>query len=131
MARILIIDDDKECLVQLNMLLTHVGHEVFPLLRADKVLNELQNANPDLVITDIVMPGVMGGTVYEAIRKQVGPYLPIIVSSGTHMRLKPVNDPFLDYCPKPVDYDVLLASVNRLLAASREVGMKQIAEDLD
>jgi len=134
MAKIVIIDDEMDSLIILRTFLTRSGHEVFPLLRAERALQEIELVNPDLVITDIVMPGVMGGTLYDAIRKQLGPSLPVIVSSGTRLRVKDKNDPLLAYCPKPVDFDELLAAINRLLERRRELfdqGTQNANEDLD
>lgn len=116
-ARILVIDDEKEILVLLQQLLVAAGHEVFPLLRADRVMEQLVAVAPDLVITDIMMPGVTGGTVYSAIREQVGPNLPVIVSTGFKMKLR-AEDPLLAYCPKPLDPELLLDTVQRLLRLS-------------
>lgn len=119
MARILIIEDDKDCLIALRLFLMNAGHEVFPMLRAEKAVEEIREAKPDLVITDLMLPGVTGGSVYEAIRREFGPRMPVIVSSGTRMRLRTVRaDSLLAYCPKPVDYHDLLKTIDRLLAAS-------------
>lgn len=114
MARILIIDDEKDCLLILQDLLNEAGHQVFPLLRADRIVEQIRSVRPDLIVTDIMMPGVTGGTLYEAIRNEVGPSLPIVISSGVRLRLR-VDDPLVAYCPKPVDFTVLQDTVGELL----------------
>lgn len=131
MARIMTIDDDEDTLYQLRTVLSRAGHEVLPLLRADRVIEQVRSARPDLVITDIVMPGVMGGGIYRTLREEIGPSLPIIVSSATRLRLRgSQEDPMLAYCPKPVDFDLLLATIETLLAKRREAELPA-AEDLD
>ena len=124
MARILILDDEKDCLLLLRIMLTHAGHEVFPLMRADNFLKELREVGPDLVITDIMMPGVTGGSVYSAIREEFSDKLPVIISSGTRMKLRLPVDPLLEYCPKPISETVLIETVDRLLRLAKDTGQE-------
>lgn len=130
MAKIMTIDDDEDILFQLRYILTRAGHEVLPLLRADRLIEQVRKAKPDLVITDIVMPGIMGGGVYNLIREKIGPHLPIIISSGTRLRLRGTDqDPLVAYCPKPVDFDELNACINELLEKKSRIESGE--EDLD
>lgn len=115
MARILMFDDDRDCLTILSTFLKLGNHEPYPLLRAEQMVQAVEEVNPGLVITDLMMPGMTGGYVYHGIRAKFGPHLPIIVSSGSNLRLKLPDDPLLDYCPKPVDMGQLLETVNKLL----------------
>jgi DNA-binding NtrC family response regulator len=127
MARILTIDDDEDVLFQLRFVLSRAGHEVFPLLRADRIAEQVKKVAPDIVISDLVMPGIMGGGVYHLLRKEVGPQLPIIISSGTKLKIRgSENDPLLAYCPKPVDFDQMLVTIDELLQKKQ-----QAAEELD
>lgn len=131
MARIVTIDDDEDVLFQLRFVLTRAGHEVFPLLRTDRLAQEVRRVSPDLVITDIVMPGLMGGGVYQLLRRELGPMLPVIVSSGTKLRIRgSENDQLLAYCPKPVDYEELLRVIDELLRKKCE-GVTPLADDMD
>lgn len=117
MAKILILDDDETCILVSGTILNKDGHEVYKLTRPGLVLQEIRKISPDLLITDLMMPGATGGIVYEAVRKEIGPDLPIIVSSGTKMKVnKP--DRLLADVPKPVDPAFLRATVTRLLAAA-------------
>lgn len=127
MAKILTIDDDEDVLFQLRFVLSRAGHEVFPLLRADRIAEQVKKVAPDIVISDLVMPGIMGGGVYHLLRKELGPQLPIIISSGTKLKIRgSENDPLLAYCPKPVDFDQMLATIDELLQKKQ-----QAAEELD
>lgn len=131
MARIVTIDDDEDVLFQLRFILTRAGHEVFPLLRTDRLAQEVKRVSPDLVITDIVMPGLMGGGVYHLLRRELGAELPIIVSSGTKLRIRgSEKDRLLAYCPKPVDYEELLRVIEELLRKKCD-GMSSIENDMD
>ncbi len=118
MARILSLDDDKDCLAILKGFLECDKHEVFPLLRGEMAIQAIREFHPDLVTTDVMMPGVTGGIVYHAIRKEIGAHLPIIISSGSNLRLKLPDDPLLSYCPKPVELKSLLDTVKVLLTSA-------------
>jgi len=114
MARILLIDDDQDFLLILSSALKKDGHELLAVNNGVEIVQDLRKFKPDLVITDIIMPGITGGAVYHAIREEMGPSLPVIISSATRMQLKE-NDSLMDYSPKPIDFDQLRETVNRLL----------------
>ena len=128
MARILTVDDDTDCLTILRNLLQLKDHEVLPLPRGEQAVQAAKELEPDLVITDLMMPGVTGGIVYHGIRKEVGPYMPIIVSSGSNLRMKLPEDPLLEFCPKPVDPDVLLDLIDQMIAKSHVMKSSGAAE---
>jgi CheY-like chemotaxis protein len=115
MARILVIDDDEVTLTVLRGFLRNGGHTVHVLNRSDAVLDVIKQVEPDLVVTDIMMPGSTGGAVYAMIRDKVGSQLPVIVCSGTKLRIKHDSDKLFAYCPKPVQSQDLLDTVARLL----------------
>ncbi len=130
MARIMTIDDDEDILFQLRFVLTRAGHEVLPLLRADRLIEQIRKSKPDLVITDIVMPGIMGGGIYNLIRENIGHHLPVIISSGTRLRVRGTDqDPLVAYCPKPVDFEDLMARINELL--EKKECLEREADDFD
>ncbi|MBX7245290.1 MAG: response regulator [Candidatus Sumerlaeaceae bacterium] len=120
MARILCIDDEKDALLILSLQLTKRGHEVVTLPSAQNLAMEIQEYAPDLLITDIMMPGATGSAVYDVVRARFSKDLPVIVSSGLRMKIRKTNDPLLAYVPKPVDFELMEATINDLLAARTE-----------
>ena len=120
MKRILIIDDNEDFLEILYTRLAHEGYEVNSLPSGLEILEEISQTRPDLVITDILMPGITGAQVYEEIRRVCGPKLPIIITSATRMKLKKGKDEHLEHCMKPVDFDKLLETVRRFLNLSEQ-----------
>lgn len=99
MSKILVIDDDLDWHAFLFRLLKLHGHEVHMLNGADKLIPALDQFAPDLVITDIMMPGVSGSGVQAQIRKHAGNSLPILVCSSTKMKVKS-DDPRLVHVTK-------------------------------
>jgi CheY-like chemotaxis protein len=88
MARILVIDDDPDWLRYLHKLLGSAGHETMLLNRGTGAVDAIQQYDPHLVITDILMPGVSGGIVHSTIRNAVGHELPVLVCSSTRLTIK-------------------------------------------
>jgi CheY-like chemotaxis protein len=122
MARILVFEDDATSRAILSACLTKAGHDVKMMGDGGAVIRSIREFDPDLVIMDILMPGLTGDDVYQTIRKGFGSSLPIIVSSCTAMRLKINNDPLLAHCPKPIDAAGLLETVQKLVSANSGSG---------
>ena len=56
MARIFIIDDDPDIIDSLTMILEGNGHEVTSKTDTDNVVSSIVEANPDLIILDVIFP---------------------------------------------------------------------------
>jgi DNA-binding response OmpR family regulator len=115
MARILVIDDDPDILTLHTLMLKDEGHTVHAVRESDTFLEAIRVFQPDLIILDILMPGVSGGTIYHAVRDKVGLDLPIIISSGSKMSIPNKDDPKLAHCSKPADYAHLRMQIKHLV----------------
>ncbi len=60
MARILVVEDDKDLNNAYCIILRHQGHEVVEAFDGKEALSKLTDFNPDLVLLDLLMP-IMGG----------------------------------------------------------------------
>ncbi len=82
--RILLVDDDEAVLDLLQSRLLALGRfEVFAVLRAREVLARLAEIRPDLIISDIDMPGMDGGSLAAALRdREAGRRIPILFLSS-------------------------------------------------
>ncbi|MBN1901177.1 response regulator [Candidatus Sumerlaeota bacterium] len=118
--RIFIIDDDPDFLEIMTQFLKKEQYETAVSSHPENIMEDMQNFRPDLVISDIMMPGVTGSFVYEEIRNQCTKTLPVIICSATSMKLKNVKDSLLDYCPKPVNFPTLKEILIRLLGQTEE-----------
>lgn len=120
MARILIVDDDEHFRTMLRMTLTRAGYEVLEAEDGDAALEVFHTKGPDLVITDIVMPGKEGLEFIMELHKEF-PSTHIIAISGGG-RANPYS--YLSMAKnlgaesvfvKPLDREALLARVRELV----------------
>ena len=81
MARILVIDDEQDIRVVLQQVLEREGHEVEVAAGGNEGLELLKSNGADVVITDIIMPGIDGVATLGKI-KENWPEIPVIVISG-------------------------------------------------
>jgi CheY-like chemotaxis protein len=81
MAKILVIDDDEQIRGMIFKILKQDHHDVFLAEDGEQGLLIYTKINPDLIITDIIMPNIDGIEVIIEISK-INPELPIIAISG-------------------------------------------------
>ena len=85
MPRILIIDDDADIRRLLKGALEKNQHEIFEAANGVEGIRRWREANPDLVITDLVMPGKDGlDTLFEMV--SVDPRVKVIAMTGGNWR---------------------------------------------
>jgi CheY-like chemotaxis protein len=81
--RILVIDDDRTVLTYLKTLLGRQGYRVYTALDALQGPMVARQAQPDLVVLDLAMPGGGGTAVLERLRRLQGTMqVPVVVYSG-------------------------------------------------
>lgn len=80
-ATILVVDDMADICGLLRKVLTGAGYKVIEAANGKQALQELGSSQVDLLITDMVMPGMAGIGTIQTIRKQ-WPELKLIVMSG-------------------------------------------------
>jgi CheY-like chemotaxis protein len=81
MAHVLVIDDDEEQRTLVREILVRAGHGVEEAADGDQGLRLFRKRRPDLVVTDINMPGIDGHAVISALRV-MNKDVPIIAMSG-------------------------------------------------
>ncbi len=81
MSRIIVIDDEGDVRVVITEVLKRAGFDVQAAAGGEEGLAMLEADGADLVITDIIMPGMSGVAVIDEIRK-LQPGMPVIVISG-------------------------------------------------
>lgn len=114
-ARIAVIDDEAPNRSYLQMLLSTAGYEVQLASGGDEGVALVEKERPELVILDLMMPGVDGFTVCERIRKgPAGAETQIAVLSaldGTDRKVRALELGADDYLVKPVESREFLARI--------------------
>lgn len=81
MAKVLTIDDAKFMRRVIGRCITETGHEFLEAANGQEGLDKIRSESPDLVILDLVMPGMDGFAVLEALQKS-GEHPPVIVMTA-------------------------------------------------
>jgi CheY-like chemotaxis protein len=110
---ILLVDDDTLVSEVLGEILTRLGHRVDSAGDGREAFLMFQSRVYDLVITDIVMPGIDGRGMAQQIRNSQNPHTPIIGISGTSWLLE--GDTFDAVIPKPFSVQALKDAIDLAL----------------
>lgn len=116
-ARILLVDDDADLLRLLTLRLEAAGYAVVGASSGEEALARLAAEAPQLVITDVRMPGMDGSTLFEAIRR-AQPTLPVIMLTAhgnIPEAVEATQRGVFSYLTKPYDAKNLLAEIERAL----------------
>jgi two-component system KDP operon response regulator KdpE len=115
-ARILVVDDEPQIRRSLQVNLEHSGYAVETVETGEAALVSFQNRHPDVMILDLLMPGMSGVDVVRLIR--ASSTVPIIVLSAVGEEPRKVEALELgadDYMTKPFGMEELLARIRSLL----------------
>src|SRR5690242_6627608 len=82
MARVLVVDDDLACRVLAALLLEHAGHSPTAVASVERALERLVDAEVDVVVTDLNMPGRSGIDLLRLMRERRLSQ-PVIVMTGS------------------------------------------------
>lgn len=120
-ARILIVDDDKIILDSLREFLTVEGYEIRTALSANEAVKSLNQSPPDLLITDVNMPGGDGFELFHFTRRKAPETVAIMMTAyGTvQSAVEAIKMGAYDYLTKPIVDDDLLLCVERALNQQR------------
>jgi two-component system nitrogen regulation response regulator GlnG len=122
--RIWVVDDERSIRWVLEKALSQSGWQVDTFESAEEVMAGLQSGSPDVVITDIRMPGADGLELMAAL-KENDPELPVIVMtahSDLDSAVSSLQSGAFEYLPKPFEVDDAVEVVGRALERARESG---------
>ncbi len=121
-ARVLVVDDQPPNVRLLQAILTPRGYDVRTASSGEEALATLEKEDIDLVLLDIVMPGMDGYQVCREIRERPGTaYLPVVMvtASGDEQKIKALEAGADDFITKPVNKNEMLARVASLARIKR------------
>ena len=118
--KVLIIDDDEDTRLMLQQVLREEGYEVLECSDGRLAVQAFRSGQPDLVLLDVLMPGMDGINICLAIREESD--VPIIFLSAKGQATDKAIGLRIgadDYVSKPFDMDELTARVRALLRRTR------------
>jgi two-component system NtrC family response regulator len=119
--RVLIIDDEESIRTVLGYVLAEAGFEVDKAASADEGLARIRDVRPDLVLSDIKMPGKDGITLLGEI-KSIDADIPVIILTAfgsVETAVEAMKLGATDYLTKPVSRDELRLTVEKALQLVR------------
>ncbi len=117
MARILAVDDEPDLLETVRRILVRAGHTVVDAPSGHAAREVLAKGRVDLVVTDLMMPGLDGMAVLAAAR-EVDASIPVVVMTAyatVETAVAAMRAGAWDYVPKPFSADQLRLAVDRAL----------------
>jgi len=134
-AKILVVDDVKQNVKLLRVILTASEYDVVEAYDGEEALEKVKTENPDLILLDIMMPKLTGYEVCEKLRadEKTG-NLPIVLITSLHEmddRIKGIDAGADDFISKPFNKAELLARVKALIRIKKGTAQKKNSTILD
>ena len=128
-GRVLVVDDDHAVAELFERLLQSEGHAVDIAHDADTALAAVSRLHPDVVLLDVMLPGLNGFEICRRLKRErltrLTPVIMVTALNAKEARLEGVDSGADDFLIKPVDAHELRARVRSL------VRMKRYTDDLD
>ena len=123
---ILVVEDDLDIRELISFNLANEGHQVFEANDGEVGIDKARNNNPDLILLDLMLPGIQGLDVCRIIKSdQETKETPIIMVTALGQEediVKGLETGADDYITKPFSIKVLIARVNAVLKRSIKFG---------
>lgn len=120
--KILIVDDDITNLQVLFKTLQDANYEILVAKDAPSALARLQHNNPDLILLDIMLPGMDGFALYNHLRQEMKSEIPVIFLSAVtdvNAIIAGLQLSAVDYITKPFDPRIVIARIEKHLQLER------------
>ncbi|HLF25110.1 MAG TPA: response regulator [Anaerolineae bacterium] len=113
--KVLVVDDDRGILRLVNLILSRAGYQVLMASTGETGIEMVRTENPDLILMDVMLPGMDGFQATKLIRRLPnGRLIPIIFVSAmddVEAKMKGLRGGATDYVTKPVRAGELLARI--------------------
>lgn len=135
-ARILVVDDQASNVQVVGLILGSLGHEIIPASDGPTALKRVASLLPDLILLDLLMPGMSGRDVCLQLKKNPEwrdiPVIFLSAADDKDLIVSALDAGGVDYITKPFNQSELISRVRTQLAlkAARD-RLKELAEDKD
>ena len=138
MFKILVVEDDRDLNRSVCSFLNHSGYEATGCLGADEAYDAMYNTMFDLIVSDIMMPGIDGYEFAKTVRS-LNEEIPILFMTARDdiaSKQRGFRIGVDDYMVKPIDLDELFLRIGALLrrakiASSRKLEIGRFVMDAD
>jgi DNA-binding NtrC family response regulator len=133
MADILVVDDDDSIVQAFRAFLASEGHDCRVASNVEDAVREVSDRRPDLVISDVRMPGADGLEGLQRMR-EIAPGLPVIVMTAygtSQTSIEAMRLGAFDYLSKPLDLDELRTLIRKAAATRKPAARAAAADDFD
>jgi DNA-binding response OmpR family regulator len=116
--KVMVVDDEEDIRLTVGQILEVSGYEVIPAETGQDCLEKMERERPDLVILDIMMPGMSGWDVAARIKENDDwSHIPIVflTAKGDDMSVGMGGLASVEYIVKPFDVIKLKESIDRIL----------------
>jgi len=115
-ARVLIVDDDVDFIEMLKLILRHAGFDVAGATNSHMALEKCAEINPDVILLDLMIPGVDGWGIYQILREITrAPVIVVSASGNRDNAVRSLEMGIYDYISKPFYNPEIIARINRVL----------------
>ena len=116
--RILVVEYEGFVSMVLSEHLREAGFDVVEAKNADDALSAMEISVPDLIITDVRMPGSMDGLALLAVVREASLTLPVIITSGNSQPTLHTLSGIAQFVAKPYSIYDMIAAARTMLAMS-------------
>ena len=118
MKKIMVVDNEPDIVDLTRTVLELGGYNVVPSYSGEEALRKLEKEPVDLVLLDIMMPGLSGWDVFNRIKKQSNhvkvAFMSVLEISEKRKQVL-LDEGLADYIMKPFDKETLLSRVDKIL----------------
>jgi len=118
MKKIMVVDNESDIVDLTRTVLEIGGYNVLPAYSGEECLRKLDKEKVDLILLDIMMPGMSGWDVFNRIKKK-SPKIKVAFMSVLEISEKRkqvlLDEGLADYIMKPFDKETLLSRVDNIL----------------
>jgi CheY-like chemotaxis protein len=118
MKRIMVVDNEPDIVDLTRTVLELGGYTVVPSYSGEEALRKLEKEKVDLVLLDIMMPGMSGWDVFNRIKKknkEIKVAFMSVLDISDKRKQVLIDEGLADYIMKPFDKETLLQRVDKIL----------------
>jgi PAS domain S-box-containing protein len=127
-GRILVVEDEPDIRLLLRMVLEGNGYSVVEAADAHRALSAVGDDPPDLVVLDLMLPGLDGWGVLNALQQDLAPDVPVVVVSALSSvrdKLRAFEGGAVDYVAKPFARETIIDAVEAALTPADDLASRR------